>query len=32
VTLFMGADVRKALKWGARKMRIRCVESCAAKL
>ena len=32
VDLFMGKDVRKALKWGKRKMRIRCVESCAAKL
>ena len=28
VDLFMGADVRKALDWGKRKMRIRCVESC----
>ena len=27
VDLFMGKDVRKALKWGKRKMRIRCVES-----
>ena len=29
VDLFMGKDVRKALKWGKRKMRIRCVESCS---
>ena len=28
VDLFMGKDVRKALKWGKRRMRIRCVESC----
>jgi 3D (Asp-Asp-Asp) domain-containing protein len=28
VDLFMGQDVRKALSWGKRKMRIRCVESC----
>ena len=32
VDLFMGKDVRKALDWGKRKMRIRCVESCAADL
>jgi 3D (Asp-Asp-Asp) domain-containing protein len=30
VDLFMGKDVRKALSWGKRKMRIRCIESCAA--
>jgi 3D (Asp-Asp-Asp) domain-containing protein len=30
VDLFMGADVRKALNWGRRKMRIRCIDSCAA--
>jgi 3D (Asp-Asp-Asp) domain-containing protein len=29
VDLFMGKDVRKALNWGKRKMRIRCIESCA---
>ncbi len=28
VDLFMGADVRRALQWGKRKMRIRCVDSC----
>jgi 3D (Asp-Asp-Asp) domain-containing protein len=28
VDLFMGKDLRKALKWGKRKMRIRCVASC----
>ena len=32
VDLFMGKDVRKALDWGKRKMRIRCVESCATDL
>ena len=32
VDLFMGEDVRKALDWGKRKMRIRCVESCEADL
>jgi 3D (Asp-Asp-Asp) domain-containing protein len=31
VDLFMGKDVRKALNWGKRKMRIRCVEACAAR-
>ena len=30
VDLFMGNDVRKALNWGKRKMRIRCVGPCAA--
>ena len=29
VDLFMGEDVRKALRWGKRKMRIRCIGSCA---
>src|SRR5262245_56432297 len=29
VDLFMGSDVRKALEWGKRKMRIRCVGPCA---
>jgi 3D (Asp-Asp-Asp) domain-containing protein len=29
VDLFMGKDVRKALSWGKRKMRIRCIEPCA---
>jgi len=28
VDLFMGKDVGKALRWGKRKMRIRCIESC----
>jgi 3D (Asp-Asp-Asp) domain-containing protein len=28
VDLFMGQDVRKALSWGKRKMRIRCIEPC----
>jgi hypothetical protein len=28
VDLFMGDDVRKALKWGKRKMRIRCIGPC----
>ena len=28
VDLFMGQDVRKALNWGKRKMRIRCIEPC----
>jgi 3D (Asp-Asp-Asp) domain-containing protein len=28
VDLFMGKDVRKALSWGKRKMRIRCIERC----
>lgn len=28
VDLFMGRDVRKAQKWGKRRMRIRCLESC----
>jgi 3D (Asp-Asp-Asp) domain-containing protein len=28
VDLFMGKDVRGAQRWGKRKMRIRCVESC----
>jgi 3D (Asp-Asp-Asp) domain-containing protein len=32
VDLFMGKDVRKALSWGKRKMRIRIIESCAANL
>jgi len=30
VDLFMGEDVRKALNWGKRKMRIRCIGACAA--
>jgi 3D (Asp-Asp-Asp) domain-containing protein len=30
VDLFMGKDVRKALNWGKRKMRIRCIEPCDA--
>ena len=30
VDLFMGEDIRKALNWGKQKMRIRCIESCAA--
>ena len=29
VDLFMGSDRQKALKWGKRKMRIRCVGACA---
>lgn len=32
VDLFMGEDVRKALRWGKRKMRIRCIESCDVKM
>ena len=32
VDLFMGRDVRRALEWGKRKMRIRCIESCAKRL
>jgi 3D (Asp-Asp-Asp) domain-containing protein len=28
VDLFMGRDVKRALEWGKRKMRIRCVASC----
>ena len=32
VDLFMGKDVGKALSWGKRKMRIRCIESCASSL
>jgi 3D (Asp-Asp-Asp) domain-containing protein len=28
VDLFMGRDVRKAVTWGKRKMRIRCVDGC----
>jgi 3D (Asp-Asp-Asp) domain-containing protein len=31
VDLFMGEDVRKALNWGKRKMRIRCIDACAAR-
>ena len=31
VDLFMGEDVRKALSWGIRKMRIRCVAHCGAR-
>lgn len=31
VDLFMGEDVRKALSWGKRRMRIRCIESCAVE-
>ena len=31
VDLFMGKDVRKALHWGKRKMRIRCIDACAAR-
>lgn len=30
VDLFMGKDVRKALNWGIRKMRIRCIARCSA--
>ena len=30
VDLFMGSDRQRALKWGKRKMRIRCVADCAA--
>jgi 3D (Asp-Asp-Asp) domain-containing protein len=30
VDLFMGSDRQRALKWGKRKMRIRCVAACAA--
>jgi 3D (Asp-Asp-Asp) domain-containing protein len=30
VDLFMGGDVQKALNWGNRKMRIRCIGRCAA--
>ena len=28
VDLFMGKDVQRALDWGKRRMRIRCLESC----
>jgi 3D (Asp-Asp-Asp) domain-containing protein len=28
VDLFMGQDVRKAMNWGKRKMRIRCLNPC----
>jgi 3D (Asp-Asp-Asp) domain-containing protein len=28
VDLFMGQDVRKAMNWGKRKMRIRCLDPC----
>jgi 3D (Asp-Asp-Asp) domain-containing protein len=28
VDLFMGEDVRRALRWGKRRMRIRCLEPC----
>jgi 3D (Asp-Asp-Asp) domain-containing protein len=31
IDLFMGKDVRKALNWGNRQMRIRCVGPCAAR-
>jgi 3D (Asp-Asp-Asp) domain-containing protein len=31
VDLFMGKDTRKALHWGKRKMRIRCIGPCATK-
>ena len=30
VDLFMGEDLQKALNWGNRKMRIRCIAACAA--
>ena len=30
VDLFMGSDRQRALKWGKRKMRIRCVAGCAS--
>jgi 3D (Asp-Asp-Asp) domain-containing protein len=30
VDLFMGGDRQRALKWGKRKMRIRCVAACPA--
>jgi 3D (Asp-Asp-Asp) domain-containing protein len=30
IDLFMGEDVRKALNWGNRRMRIRCIGACAA--
>ena len=31
IDLFMGKDVQTALNWGNRKMRIRCIDPCAAR-
>jgi 3D (Asp-Asp-Asp) domain-containing protein len=29
IDIFMGKDVRKAIRWGKQRMRIRCVEHCS---